>query len=175
MFNKDVMNFVGFVAGLCAAGYAYYISKKMDAVAKRLDTTVDKISENVDVDVSEAMINEAVEKAVNREAKKTVKEAADSVKEEIRKDIYTEVKKSVDLAYRDTKESVKMELEKQIGELNIDGVRREVIEKAKNTAAAKFNDDLALVLEKYNSNLANVHTIYKSIAGAFNPKTELPF
>ena len=75
MFDKDFMNSVIMVAtgvgAICATVYACYISKKMDTLATRLNTSVDKIAENVEVKADEALIEEATHKAVEREVSKS--------------------------------------------------------------------------------------------------------
>ena len=84
----------------------------------------------------------------------------------MRNDIYAEVQSSVRNAYGDVVEEVRKELENQIGEVNIERARREVVEKAKERAAEKFESDLTDILQKYNNDLRNVSRIYSSIAGS---------
>lgn len=92
MFDKDFMNSVIMVAtgvgAICATVYACYISKKMDTLATRLNTSVDKISENVEVKADEALIEEATHKAVEREVSKSasaiVRRVGDDIERVIR-------------------------------------------------------------------------------------------
>lgn len=94
MFDKDFMNSMIMVAtgvgAICATVYACYISKKMDTLATRLNTSVDKISENVEVKADEALIEEATHKAVEREVSKSVSTIVKRVGDDIERTIRDE-------------------------------------------------------------------------------------
>ena len=66
--------------------------------------------------------------------------------------------------------SVTREIEKQIKEINIDSVKDEVVEKAKEAASEKFNDSLDDVLNEFKERLNSITKVYKSIEDTFSSK-----
>ena len=100
-------------------------------------------------------------------------------------DIHTQVNKVVEEAYSDVKDAVKTRLEAQIGDINIDRVRREIVSEGKEKAArvfgealndirdsakSKFEDELNGILNRHNNELDSVSKIYSSIADAMSSR-----
>ena len=167
MWNNDIWA-VGYVLmfGVAALGFSIYKEVKMSKVLNKLNMTIDDIS-NVDVpEIKSEMINSVVQQAVEREVRSGVQKASETAIKNVRNDISAEVQSSVRSAYNDVREDVRKQLEKQVGEVSIERIRREVIDKAKEAAAEKFNSDLDDILTKYNDELNNVSKIYSSIAGS---------
>lgn len=61
-----------------------------------------------------------------------------------------------------------MRLRKNIAKIDEARLKREVVTKAKEQIAEKFDDKLDDILEEFNGNLQNVGKIYKSIAKSFS-------
>jgi len=59
-------------------------------------------------------------------------------------------------------------LRKNIAKIDEARLKREVVTKAKEQIAEKFDDKLDDILEEFNGNLQNVGKIYKSIAKSFS-------
>ena len=173
--NNETLGTLIILGSIAAIGYAFNLSMKMKKVAEKLDTTVDKISENVEVDISKALVDQAVEKAVNREAKEVVKRAASDAVNKVSKDMHETVKQAVKESYSDVKDAVKDELMKQVNRLDLNDLKREVISSAKERVAEKFDDDLSSILDKYNADLGNISKIYRSIASSFGHGAENAF
>ena len=72
--------------------------------------------------------------------------------------------------YESMETSVTRELEKQIMEINIDSLKDEVVEKAKEAASEKFNDSLDDVLNEFKERLNSITKVYKSIEETFSSK-----
>lgn len=162
--NYKNLGLLGVLFGVGAIGYAVYVTNKMNRLADKLDTTVDDLSKDVELDVSDALVERAVEKAVDREVSISVRNATASVTRDIKSDIRREVKASVDAAYSDIKDGVKKEVERQVGNIDISDIRKEVVEKGKQAALEKLNGSLDEILDKFNTDLHNVSRIYESIA-----------
>lgn len=153
-----------FILGIIALGYSLYMSQKMNKFCTKLDISVDELSEKTDVYVSDAIVKEAVDRAARREADKAAQTAIAAVVNQINRDIQREVKTVVDDACADLRGKVEQELNRQIGNIDIGSIRRDVVKKAGEKASEKFESDLESILEKYNSDLNNVSKIYNSIA-----------
>ena len=173
MNNKDgairlVIGFCGLVVGLVGVGYAVGSRKKLSDVADKLNKSIDEISNDMEVDIPQCVIDKAVNKAVEREVERRVRVASKEAVTKVSTDIHNSVADSVNKAYSDIDRSVKTEIKKQIALIDIREARREVIAEAKKTVAEKFESDLDDILENYKDELATVSKIYKSIANAVN-------
>ena len=173
MNNKDgaiglVIGFCGLVVGLVGVGYAVGGRKKLGDVADKLNKSIDEISNDMEVDIPQCVIDKAVNKAVEREVERRVQVASKEAVTKVSTDIHKSVADSVNKVYSDIDRSVKAEIKKQIALIDIREARREVIAEAKKTVAEKFESDLDDILENYKDELATVSKIYKSIANAVN-------
>lgn len=56
----------GFVVGLIGLGYAYGSRKRLNGICDKLDSTIDNVSKTIDVDVPDYIVQEAIDKAVER-------------------------------------------------------------------------------------------------------------
>ncbi|MBR1703143.1 MAG: hypothetical protein IJ716_14545 [Lachnospiraceae bacterium] len=166
MRNNDILVLLG--AG--ALAYSIYQGVKMSKVLNKLGLAIDGISDMDIPEIKNEMINSVVQQAVEREVRSGVQKASEAAIKSVRNDISAEVQSSVRNAYNDVREDVKKQLEKQVGEVSIERVRREVVEKAKDRAAEKFESDLTDILQKYNDDLRNVSRIYSSIAGSLGQR-----
>ena len=101
-----------------------------------------------------------MQKAVDRE----VRFIAKGIKLEVDREIRSEVEKSVHSSVNDIKSSVKTEIERQVKNIDISDMEREIVSQAKEAVADKFDRKLDDLLEEYNENLQNVKKIYGSIA-----------
>lgn len=152
------------IFGVAGITYALYTSHKMKNICAKLDKSIDDVSANVNVDISDVIIDTAVEKAVDKEAGVAVKKATEKAVKDIQSDISKEVKTAVREHYANLKEDVAKEMRKQVGEIDIREIREDVVNKAKEQLAAKFDDNLEDLLTKFNGDLDNVSKIYRSIA-----------
>lgn len=105
-------------------------------------------------------------------AYKAVQSATVTAVNQVRHDIQKEVKTAVDSAYADLRGKVEREISDQIGNIDISSIKRDVIKKAGEKAAEKFESDLEDILEKYNSDLNNVSKIYNSIAKSISSRDD---
>lgn len=167
MKNK-FLGFVGITLSVIGISYTISTLEKMNKIYDVVEKATDDLSKSVDVDISNEIIERAVNKAVENEVGRAVRKAADRAVVEIRNDIASQVRMTVNAAYADVKDSVDKELSRQVGNIDISKVKEEVIERAKEAAAEKLNENLDDILEKFNDELCNVGKIYNSIAKSFS-------
>lgn len=158
---------VGLAASVFGIGYAIGQRKKLNDIGEKIDRSVKELSSNIDVDISEAVVNRAVTKAIERETELAASRATANVVSAIESDISGRVRKAVNDTYQDIKKSVVEETAKKVEKIDISALKKEVVEKAKEAAADKFDDSLDEVLSDFKDNLGNVTKIYQSIANAF--------
>ena len=123
-----------------------------------LDVAVDKLSEDMDISISDDLLEQATQRAINREVK--YKPIGDEAYSEIK----YQVKNSVNDISDDIKKSVAAEIANQVKRVNTSDMEREVISQAKTAVAEKFDSKLNGLLEEFNDNLNNIQRIYSSIA-----------
>lgn len=157
--NKEYQILAG-VGLLGAIGYITYLHTKINKVSSMVTIAVNKISSEVDVDISDALVEAAVEKAIDRE----VRYISTRVRQNIDSEIRGEVEKSVSVERDSVKKSVAKEIEKQVRNIDISDIEREVIKNAKDAVAEKFDRKLDGLLDDFNANLNNIQKIYSSIS-----------
>lgn len=141
--NADSFVGVGIcILGLVGVGYAIGVHSKMKVMCDRLDTSIDNLANNTEIDIPAKVIDQAVQKAVERESYSAVKRA--------------------------TEEVVADQIAKNVARIDESKLKKEVVQKAKEQIAEKFDDKLDDLLEEFNGNLQNVGKIYKSIARSFS-------
>lgn len=177
MSNNDdtisiLLGICGFVVGLIGVGYAIGSHKKLGDVADKLDMSITDLTDDLDIDIPQHVIDKAVNKAVEKEVEKQVRVVSKDAVSKISKNICEQVAISIDKSYSDIDRSVKSEIKKQIAFIDIREAREEVIDSAKEKVAEKFESDLDDILDRYKADLATVSKIYESIAKAVNETNE---
>lgn len=72
--NADSFVGVGIcILGLVGVGYAIGVHSKMKVMCDRLDTSIDNLANNTEIDIPAKVIDQAVQKAVERESYSAVK------------------------------------------------------------------------------------------------------
>ncbi len=157
-----------FVAGIFGVGYAIGTRSKVNRLCEKLDTSINNLSEDIQVDIPDKMVERAVEATVKREAAIAVKKATEEVVAAAERDIRKEVNAEVERQYTSICDGVTDEIASRVARIDEARLRKEVVEKAKQQIADKFDDKMDDLLEEFNGNLQNVGKIYKSIAKSFS-------
>lgn len=165
------------VAGLAASvfgiGYAIGQRKKLNDISEKIDRSVSELSSNIDVDISEAVVDRALSRAIERETNIAASRAVDRAVKSISDDISRQVKKAVDDTYQDIRKSVVDETAKKVEKIDVQELKKEVVAKAKEAVADKFDNSLDDILDEFKSNLGNVARIYQSVAQVFPNGNEI--
>lgn len=128
---------LGFTGMLCCAGV---ISSKDHKIVKKLNKTLDDISEGVVVE--DSVIEKAVDKAVETKLKNLVIS-------EVRNTIEDEVRTSVSKAYNETKYTVKQKLESQCDRVDIDRIVKEIQDRSVDETMKKLTKYMEEVTNDY--------------------------
>lgn len=170
--NNEVINILFGIAGLVGVGYAIGTHTKLAKISERLDRGIDELSDNMEIDIPEELINKAIDKAVQVEVRRAVETAANNTVAAMKKDIHAQVKSAIDDEYDTLKDSVLKEITNEAAKIDASRVRRSVEEAAKKAALEKFDDNLDDILEKFNDNLDNTSRIYSSIRDTLTKNTD---
>ena len=118
-----------------------------------LKKKVDGIAESLDVDIPDDIVEAALRKAADTEATAKIAATSRKVMDEYSVSLRTEVRKSVDLAYASTKVDVKNELTKQIANVDISGIKREIVDEAKSKVQEELDDAVQKIKDSFEEKL----------------------
>lgn len=127
---------------------------------------VERVKKLTSVEVSQAIVDEAVNRAAGAEVERAVTQIVNRSRDTMAQEIATRVKAAVSEQYGTLSKAVRDTLTKKAADVDIDSIRSEVVEKAKETIAERFEGKLDNLLQEYNRNLENVGKIYQSIASS---------
>jgi len=154
----------GLVTSIVGIIVAASANKKMKAIAKTVNHTVDELS-NADfkIDISQDFVECAAKARVERDIDQMLpgvkKDAIKSATNVFNAAVNTEINEQ----YNDTKTAVKAALIERIGKLDISRIRREVEADVKYEAKAELKADLKNVIEQQTAQIRDINDIYKSI------------
>lgn len=171
MLNKEDMSLIALALGAAAALIGIIANRKVGRVAKAINRTVDDLSKkDLGIDIAE----EFVEKAAKKQVERQIDRMLPGVKSDALKRAETAFKAAIDneinSQYSDTKNAVKRALKDRIGHIDIDDIRREVIEDAKEEMNSRFKDDLAEAVDKYLSRIDDAGDVWKMFAKKLDEK-----
>jgi ketopantoate reductase len=172
--NNRNLGLIGLGIGAVGFCYAAYLHMRLKNMEDVIESSINNISKDVNIDIPETMVDKAVNRAMEREVEKAVRAASHEVISRIRKDIQSEVRASVNESYSDIRKSVSDEIAKQVANMDLRPLRDDVKEKAKQMIVEKFNENLDSLLQDFNQNLTNVSKIYGSIADSMASKKSDP-
>lgn len=170
--NNEIINILIGIAGVVGIGYAIGTHTKLAKVSERLDKGIDELANDMEIDISEDLVNKAVEKAIQAEAKRAVESATRESIAALKRDIHAQVSAAVNNEYDTLKDSVLKEITTEAAKIDVSRVRRDVEKAAKEAALKKFDDNLDDILEKFNDNLDNTSRIYSSIREAITKNSD---
>lgn len=170
--NNEIINTLIGIAGVVAIGYAIGTHTKLAKVSERLDKSIDLLADDMEIDISEDLVNKAVEKAVQAEAKRAVELATRESITTLKREIHSQVLTAVNTEYDNLKDSVLKEITTEAAKIDASRVRRDVEKAAKEAALKKFDDNLDDILEKFNDSLDNTSRIYSSIREAITKSSD---
>ena len=160
----EKLSIVGISLGLLSIGYSFYNQTKIEK------TLISKMADGIALDISDSMVSEAVNAAVEKEVVKAVKHISKEISYNTRTDIQRAVKSEVDSAHSTIVSSVSVTLAKQAADIDMQKLKKEVKEKAKEMIVEKFDDNLESLLGEFNNKLSDISKIYSSIAESMTKK-----
>lgn len=161
---------INILLGLCAScvgifgiGYAVGTRKKYNDICRKLDLTIDDISDGISVDVPEKIINKAVEKAVNKRVREQVDRAVDLTINSTQKEINDQISLAVKAVYPDIRKACTEKITDEVSKINTRDLISAIREDATEKMMSKFDGELDDILDRFNSELDAVSKIYNSI------------
>ena len=131
---------IGLVVGAIGTVYGIIQAKKTNDVSKKLNRTIDELDRSTVVEVQQAIIDQATNRAVERQVASAVKKAIDNVSEQIRSDCDSMIRKDVDRVYNDLKESIQERVSEEIAAIDYDEFREEIQRKVEHKVFEEVKD-----------------------------------
>ena len=94
------------MVGLVGVGYAIGTKSKMNKICEKLDTSIDNLANDMNINIPDAMIDKAVKKAIKNKTEEAVDYAVSEVTKDFKNDIYTKVNAAVEAEYLNIKDKV---------------------------------------------------------------------
>lgn len=162
--NTNTLLGIGIGFGAIGMIFGFVSMHRVDKITRKLGVAIDDMADSVEIDIPDSMIQEATDKAVDHAVSRAAADVAKQISREFDGEIRSEVRKSVANEKSMVREKVKEQIEKEIGYIDIEDAKAEVIQRAKSQAAERFKSDLDAILANHNKELDNISTIYSSIA-----------
>ena len=150
-----------------AAVYCHYEMRKS---VKMLNKAADSVAELTVVDVSQGIIDRAINNAANREVGRAVSHAVRSVEGDISSETQKLVRNAVQQSYGKLQKAVTDAIAKEAAKVDQSAIMEEATEKAKALLLERFDGKLDGLMTDYQRNLDNVGKIYQSIASSMADK-----
>lgn len=176
-----------FAAGICGgsiilgaigAVFGIIAVHKMNKVANKVGMSVDDIADNTEVKIAESIVEQAVNKAVEEKAEECVHDAMKRAREDVASTMRVEIKKEIDGIYGDLRGKVTNEIDRQVQNISVRDIEREVASRAEQRALKKFDEaidgiakklettyvgKLDVILNRYDTRMKDVDEIYAHI------------
>lgn len=154
-FNKTnvAIGVCGFslLAGAVGVIFGLVSTIKANKIANKVGKAVDDIADSTEVKISEAVVEQAVNKAVDEEAKIQVDTAAKKACMSVEMDMRAQIKKEINATYSDIRGKVTDEVDRQVQSLNIRDIERDATDRAERRALKKFEETLDAISKKMES------------------------
>ena len=157
---KDTKVVIGILVTIGGVGYIGYLHSKINELSSMVQVAVDDLAAQTEITISDDILDRAVQKAVDRE----VSYISTRIVRDLNSEIRSEVKHSVDLSSVTIKSLASKEIERQVRNIDISDMEKEVVNRAKDAIAEKFDTKLDGILDDFNDQLQSVQKIYSSIA-----------
>ena len=168
--NKSIFNTILGIAGAAGITYAITMHTKYAKVGERLDVALNDLAGSIEIDVSDVIINQAVEKAVNTAVKDAITKATNEAVAEVRTDIRRKVGEAVNKEYESVKDSVLSEITTAAAKIDVEKVQKSIEEKAEKIALKDFEAKLDGVVEKFKNDwntAAKVCSTIQNMSGGY--------
>lgn len=152
------------IGGTVLTGAALYCVYKVNCMDAALGIGLKKAAENTEINVSDAIVKAATEKAVGAAVREAASAVVDNARADLRLEIKNEVGATVQNLYSSIKDSVAKEVSEKVGRMDLSDLRRQIKDEAKELIMSRLESDMDDTLSDYNRQLESVSKIYSSIA-----------
>lgn len=171
-YLSSIIGLGAIVFGIAGIGYGIDCRKRMNDVCDKINAKVNEVSDNMEIDIPEAIVKVAVDNAVKKEAEYQVKNATTRVIFDIESSIENKVNKAIEERYSDISKSVGTRIVKELSNMDLSKLRKQVREDAAEKVADKLENELDDIVAKFTNNLNSISMIYEKMADKMSTKTD---
>ena len=161
--------FRGITTGVTIGGAAFCIHEVRKS-RDILSFAVNRIGDNVSVEVSQDLINLAVDRAANKQIGRAVQEVVREKKEAIQADTREEVEERVRDVRHQITEKVTEKVAEECKKINEQDMMKEIRDRATDKLAEKLDKNLDAITDEYTKNLSNMGKVYEALAEKMQSK-----
>lgn len=142
---EKIASVVSILTGLFAIGYSYEQGRKSHEIAEKLDMSLDDLSRKTKLDISEAMVNAAVDKIANREIGTMVRTKASEISKDISNRLTNDIHDAVKASYETAKQDIQKKLfEECSAAIDPDSLKQDIQKKVNERIVAEAWKKLGL-------------------------------
>lgn len=129
------------ISGVSAA-YSIISGKRYKKLCESLSLAIDDLyDKDIELDISEAVVNDIIDRKVEEQLNASVPRVEQLIANRFSVTLSDQVKCEIGDCYKDIKPEVKREIKEQIGRLDINEAKKEVLADAKDEAARLFREE----------------------------------
>jgi len=166
-FNS--IGIVGIAVGIVGFGYGIYRDNKANKMAEKIGLSVSEVESKAQIDVDQAIVNKAIQNAVERKVSAATAEAIKSVRSDIQDEISSRVRKSVDAEYQRLTEDVTEKISEQVANIDEYALQDKVVQKAQAIVVKKTESSVNGVLNDFNTYLNDIKKFYDGVTRIISP------
>ena len=145
------------IGSILYLGYSLYKSKKELKAAEQQYTTdlqnaVEEVKEEVKASIHDELINKSIQKAVDEKVNSILAKGTDKAIESAKSRINSEISATIQSYWKTKKDSVSDDILVKVGKLDVDEIREEAVNKARDKAMtsidSKIDDVISGMQEK---------------------------
>lgn len=157
----------GVVLALGSVAAAVYCGKKLSDVMGVVNSAITDVSSLTYIDVQQAIVDKAVEKAAQNAAGRAVKASEALMRDTVEKAVTNAVANSKGTL----KQAVTEKIAQEVADIDKSELVDDITEQAKQMIVDKFEGKLDGIAADFSRNLENVGKIYQSIAETMKDKS----
>lgn len=143
--RKEIGSIAVGIAAAFAIVHDIYQSIKVDKALDRVGLSVSDLIKRTDVEVDEAVVRSTLESAAKNEANRMMRVVKDDIKTTVAADMHKEAESAIHELYFPMKSEMESEMRRQIKSISpieVDKLKRAIIEESKEAARSKVNSEL---------------------------------
>lgn len=160
------------VIGVFGIGYGLGQRKKLNDISDKLDRSIKDLKRDTEIEIADDILSRAIEESVDEQVEQAVNKVSKRIDRELYQKISSDVSAAISAQYSDIKTRVRDEVEKKVGQIDVSGIRREVVERAKNAAVEKLDGSMDDILSDFKNNLQNITKVYESLSSVFKQQNQ---
>lgn len=172
MSNESVFAIVVSLGASVVSGVALYKlsqnEKQKKELADKIGTSVKRLEEMTEVEVTDAMLRQAIEKVVEKETVTQVKAAVSEITADHKADLRKKTTEAVADAKDKVEEDVEAELERKVRAVDIEAMIKRVEKKVASEAASKVDKGMNDLMSEYKNKIRVATDTFKTIESVFN-------